>query len=153
MSWHREKTKEQKTIMANKFVPKAQFALNSALGFASDLGHTYIGSEHLLLGLLSTPDCAASKILNGRGVHINQVKDTVIEITGIGSPIAVSPSDMTPRTKKIIEGSAYESLKTNDTDIRTEHFLLLGKQKKLVQTLLVQSICCFPFSQTVTVLR
>ena len=52
--------------MANKFTPKAQNALNAALGFASELGHSYIGSEHILLGLLSTADCAAAKILSAR---------------------------------------------------------------------------------------
>lgn len=53
--------------MSNKFTPKAQNALNAALNFASDLGHSYIGSEHLLLGLLSTPDSAAARILTSRG--------------------------------------------------------------------------------------
>ena len=94
-------------FMANKFTPKAQYALNVALSSASDLGHSYIGSEHLLLGLISTPDSAAAKILLGRGVKLEGVKKTIIEISGIGSPDIVSPSDMTPRTKKIIEGSAY----------------------------------------------
>ena len=40
--------------MPNKFTPKAQYALNMALTFASDMGHSYIGSEHILLGLLAT---------------------------------------------------------------------------------------------------
>ena len=110
--------------MANKFTPKAQYALNMALTYASDLGHSYIGSEHLLLGLLSTPDCAASRIMNARGSKAETVKDTVIEITGIGSPGLVTPSDMTPRTKKIIEGSAHESVKSGHSYIGTEHLLL-----------------------------
>ena len=110
--------------MANKFTPKAGYALNSALSFASDMGHTYIGTEHLLLGLLSTPDCAASKILSARGAAVESIKNTVIEITGIGTPGPVSPSDMTPRTKKIIEGSAYESVKSGHSYIGTEHLLL-----------------------------
>ena len=131
--------------MTNKFTPKAQFALNSALSYASDLGHTYIGSEHLLLGLLSTPDCAASKILNDRGVKINQVKDTVIEITGIGSPITISPSDMTPRTKKIIEGSAYESIKSNHSYIGTEHLLLsLLSNRDSVAVRIIESLGISP---------
>ncbi len=110
--------------MSNKFTPKAQYALNSALSFASDLGHTYIGSEHLLLGLLSTPDSAALKILNFRGAKLEAVRATVIDITGIGSPEPVSPSDMTPRTKKIIEGSAYRSVQSGQSYIGTEHLLL-----------------------------
>ena len=110
--------------MANKFTPKAQNALNSALGFASELGHSYIGSEHLLLGLLSTADCAASKILSARGIKSESVKNTIIEVTGIGSPEQISPSNMTPSIKKIIEVSAYESTKSNHSYIGTEHLLL-----------------------------
>ena len=110
--------------MANKFTPKAQYALNAALTVASELGHSYIGSEHLLLGLLSTPDSAAAKILTARGAVAEGIKNTIIEVTGIGTPTGVSPSDMTPRTKKIIEGSAYESTKSNHAYIGTEHLLL-----------------------------
>ena len=77
-----------------------------------------------MLGLLSTPDCAAAKILLMRGAKVESVKNTVIEISGIGSPELISPSDMTPRTKKIIEGSAYESVKCGQSYIGTEHLLL-----------------------------
>ncbi len=110
--------------MANKFTPKAQYALNIAISSASDMGHSYIGSEHLLLGLLSTPDSAASKILATRGATVESIKNTIIEITGIGTPSPVSPTDMTPRTKKIIEQSAYESIKSRHSYIGTEHLLL-----------------------------
>ncbi len=110
--------------MANKFTPKAQYALNSALSYASELGHSYIGSEHLLLGLLSTPESAASRILSARGVLAEEVKKTVVEITGIGTPSPISPSDMTPRVKRIIEGSAYEAAKGSHAYIGTEHLLL-----------------------------
>ncbi len=110
--------------MANKFTPKAGTALNSALTFASDLGHSYIGSEHLLLGLLSTVDSAAAKLLAGRGVSIERIKQKVCEITGVGTPGPVSPTDITPRTKRIIENSAYESAKSGQSHIGTEHLLL-----------------------------
>ena len=110
--------------MANKFTPKAQYALNAALSYASDLGHSYIGSEHLLLGLMTTPDCAASGILNARGAKTEAIKETIIGITGVGAPGLVSPTDMTPRTKKIIESSARESLKSGHSYIGTEHLLI-----------------------------
>ena len=110
--------------MANKFTPKAQNALNAALGFASELGHSYIGSEHLLLGLLSTADCAAAKILSARGIKGESIRSTIIGVTGVGSPEQLSPSNMTPSVKKIIEVSAYESTKSNHSYIGTEHLLL-----------------------------
>ena len=110
--------------MANKFTPKAQFCLNLALSLASDLGHTYIGSEHLLLGLIDTPDCVSSRILAMRGAKSDEIKRQVVDITGIGTPSPVSPSDMTPSVKKIIEGSAYEAVKSGHRYIGTEHLLL-----------------------------
>ena len=110
--------------MSNKFTQKAESALNSALSFASDLGHSYIGSEHLLLGLLATPESAAAKMLSARGAKLEEVRATVIEITGRGTPDPLSPSDMTPRLKKIIEGAALRSLGSSHSYIGTEHLLL-----------------------------
>ncbi len=110
--------------MSQRFTPKAQYALNSALTVAGELGHSYIGSEHLLLGLLSSPDCAASRLLTARGAKPESVRATVIEITGKGFPEPVSPSDMTPRTKKIIESSSYLSAGGGQSYIGTEHLLL-----------------------------
>ena len=110
--------------MSNKFTPKAQYALNLALSIASDMGHSYIGSEHLLLGLINTPESAAARILTARGASFEAIKTTVLEITGVGSPGPVSPSDMTPRMKRIIESSAYESAKSDHAYIGTEHLLL-----------------------------
>ena len=110
--------------MANKFTPKASGALNSALSFATDLGHAYIGSEHLLWGILSTADCAASKLLHSRGVTVEGVKKAIVEATGIGIPSPISPSDMTPRAKKIIEGSLDFAAQSASPYIGTEHLLL-----------------------------
>ena len=60
--------------MANKFTQKAQFALNSSLSFASDMGHSYVGSEHLLLGLMSTDTSIAQKILYEKGARADSIK-------------------------------------------------------------------------------
>ncbi len=131
--------------MANKFTPKAQYALNVALSCASDLGHSYIGSEHLLLGLLSTPDSAAAKILLLRGIKTEKVKSSVVEISGIGSPELISPSDMTPRTKKIIEGSAYEAARASQAYIGTEHILLaLVSDRDCVAVRILESLGASP---------
>ena len=110
--------------MSQRFTPKAQYALNSALSVAGELGHSYVGSEHLLLGLLSSPDSAASKLLASRGAKLESIRATVIEITGKGFPEPVSPSDMTPRTKKIIENSSYLSTNSGQAYVGTEHLLL-----------------------------
>ena len=110
--------------MANKFTPKASTSLNSALTFATDLGHAYIGSEHLLWGILSTADCAASKLLRTHGVSEEAIKRSIVEATGIGIPSPISPSDMTPRAKKIIENSLDFAIHSSSPYIGTEHLLL-----------------------------
>ena len=110
--------------MPNRFTKKAQNVLNFSLRFASEFGHTYIGTEHLLLGLLKEETGVAAHYLNERGVDIREVQSTLTQMAGVGSPTSVSASDMTPRTKNIIEGSLYESQKNGQDYIGTEHLLL-----------------------------
>lgn len=102
----------------------AQSTLGNALGFARDLGHTYIGSEHLLLGLLSVGDSSASRFLYERGIEADRLREVICRIAGTSVPTSLMPSDMTPKTKKIIENSALISQKYGQSYIGTEHMLL-----------------------------
>ena len=89
------------------FTPRANDAVNLALSQACLLGHTYIGSEHLLLGLLlegSTGSCAA---LHQRGVHAEAVLEQLIKTVGRGIQSRLSPADMTPRCRRILPDSAF----------------------------------------------
>ncbi|MDD6800065.1 MAG: ATP-dependent Clp protease ATP-binding subunit, partial [Firmicutes bacterium] len=108
----------------NKFTSSAQNALTNALYTAREMGHTYIGSEHLLLGLLSESGCVAAKILAARGITYDSTRELVAKTAGVGEPTNVGPNDMTPRTKRIIEVSAYEAMRLNQSYIGTEHILL-----------------------------
>ena len=107
-----------------RFTQKAQNVLNGALAHARELGHTYIGSEHILLGLVGEEDSVASKILAARGADFEKLKAAIIDIAGSGTPGNVSPADMTPRTKHIIEMSSLEALQLRQNYIGTEHLLL-----------------------------
>ena len=107
-----------------RFTQKAQNVLNNALGYARELGHTYIGSEHVLLGLVGEHDSIAANILTARGADLNKIRTAVIEIAGEGTPSGVSAADMTPRTKHIIEASSMEALQLRQNYIGTEHLLL-----------------------------
>ena len=109
--------------MSERFTPSAEKALNKALEFARELGHTYIGTEHLLLGLLNDKNCVASRILNSKGVKLAKTKELIISIEGIGKGSNVSASDMSPRTQRVIEMSAYSALKDSGSLIGTEHIL------------------------------
>ena len=109
--------------MSNKFTQKAQNTLNHALSIARELGHTYVGSEHILLGILTEGDSIASRLLTTRGADIKKIRRTVIDISGVGSRSQVTPADMTPRAKKIIEISSSESCRLGSSYIGTEHIL------------------------------
>ena len=69
--------------MTNRFTSKAQHALNSALAQAGQMGHTYVGSEHILLGLLDDPESTSAKLLEGKGIKAMQVKEAVEEFAGV----------------------------------------------------------------------
>ena len=66
-----------------RFTEKAQNVLNRALTYAREMGHTYIGSEHLLLGLVGEQDSVASKILEERGISFDKIKSAVESFAGV----------------------------------------------------------------------
>ena len=109
--------------MTNKFTAKAQKALERAHSEACALGHTYIGSEHLLLGLSAERDCVAARMLAARGIGADGLRSAISDVSGSGVESHVNPSDMTPRTKRIIEASAVEADKNMSKYIGTEHIL------------------------------
>ncbi len=109
--------------MTNRFTRKAQNALNYALLAAREMGHTYVGSEHLLVGLCSEADSVAARLLNAKGATKEKINDTIVNNMGRGTPTNVNASDLTPRTKKILEMSAYTSTRYGHGYIGTEHLL------------------------------
>ena len=110
--------------MTNRFTLRAQNALNGSLREASALGHTYIGSEHLLLGLLCEGDSIASKLMIARGVNVEKYRGAIVDLAGVGAESRVSPADMTPRVRKIILDSATEATRCGQSYVGTEHLLL-----------------------------
>ena len=110
--------------MQNRFTQAAQEALNNALLTARKLGHTYIGTEHLLLSLLNQEDSVAAKILENRGVTYDKIYNAVCSMAGTGEESVVGVADLTPRTKRVIESAAYAALKYGQNYIGTEHLLL-----------------------------
>ncbi len=108
----------------NKFTRRARNALRLALDYAGKLGHTYIGSEHILLGLTAEADSVSSKLLASHGIRADDVKKAVLEVTGIGIPGKVNVSDMTPSVKRMIERSDRIARQYSSDAIGTEHLLL-----------------------------
>ena len=110
--------------MNSKFTKKAQSALGLSQKYAAELGHTYIGSEHLLMGLVGEQECIAAKLLVARGADFARVRDAVAALAGVGACSFVSPEDMTPRLCRIIEGAARQASTGAQSYIGTEHLLL-----------------------------
>lgn len=106
------------------FTQKANTALNAAIEYAENLGHTYIGSEHLLLGLLSSEGSVAYTALTARGITADSVENAVRNSVGIGTATVLSPSDFTPRSKNIIETSIGIARSLGHNYVGTEHILV-----------------------------
>ena len=70
--------------MTNRFTERAQRALNASLSAAADLGHTYIGSEHILLGLMADDASIAAKMLRAHGADRTRVREAVVNMAGEG---------------------------------------------------------------------
>lgn len=108
----------------NGFTERANTALNLALETAEQLGHTYIGSEHLLIGLLEEGSGVAATVLAERGIQAQQVIDLLKKTIGYGAPSNLSPNDFTPRSKRIIELAMSEARRLGHNYVGTEHLLL-----------------------------
>lgn len=108
----------------NGFTQKANRALNLSIEAAQDLGHTYIGTEHILLGLLEEGTGVASAALSGSGIAADAVEDLIKTKIGVGSRTALSPADLTPRSKRILQNAVIVAAKLGHNYVGTEHLLL-----------------------------
>ena len=108
----------------NGFTSKANDALNLAINSAEVLGHTYVGSEHLLLGLLKIGSGVASAVLNKNGVTPEKIEQLIRAKIGCGTPTKLSPDYFTPRAKKVIEVAMNGCSNMGKKYVGTEHLLI-----------------------------
>ena len=106
------------------FSEKANIALNLAFECAQNMGHTFVGSEHILLGLLKTDSCAAQTILNDNGLDAEAVNDKLLEIHGQGIRCSLNPNDITARGKRTLQAAKSISNRMGHGYVGTEHILL-----------------------------
>jgi ATP-dependent Clp protease ATP-binding subunit ClpC len=112
-------------MMFNKFTERAQKVLVYAQEEAEDLKHGYVGTEHILLGILKEQDGVCKKSLNQMKITSEVVKKLVLEYEGEGDiEIPSSNIPLTPRTKRILELSLLEARNLNHNYISPEHILL-----------------------------
>ena len=107
-----------------KFSEKARRVLSLAQEEAQRFNHTYIGTEHILLGLVRETDGVAAKVLNNLGVELNKVRSAVEFIIGRGERTPSGEIGLTPRAKKVIELAVDEARRLNHNYIGTEHLLI-----------------------------
>lgn len=109
----------------SNFTEKAREAINCAHQAACELGHGYIGSEHILLGLLREGTGVAARALAKAGVSEQEVLAKIKEAIGTGAPLAENADlSLTPRSKRILEISAMEARRLGHNYIGTEHLLM-----------------------------
>lgn len=109
----------------NKFTRKAQEALSFAHRTACELGHNYVGTEHILLGLLLEESGVAAKFLNKNGVTYEAAYQIMGRLLGRGDALPIQIDlPLTPRSKRVIEMSFAESVRLAHNYIGTEHLLL-----------------------------
>ena len=106
------------------FSEKANVALNLAFECAQNMGHTFVGSEHILLGLLKTDDSAAQTILNDNGLTDEAVSDKLLAIHGQGVRCSLNPNDITARGKRTLQAAKSISNRMGHGYVGTEHILL-----------------------------
>ena len=107
------------------FTEKANIALNRAIESAEEMGHTYIGSEHILLGLCGDDCGAAYAALSDSGVTAEKVEELIRNGSGVGSaPTALTPEDFTPRTKRVMQTAMTYSARSGSGYVGTEHLLV-----------------------------
>jgi ATP-dependent Clp protease ATP-binding subunit ClpC len=110
--------------MFERFTDRARRVVVLSQEESRQLGHNYIGTEHLLLGLLAERDGVAAKVLESFGVQLEAVRYQVFEIIGRGAGPVAGHIPFTPRAKKVLELSLREALQLGHNYIGTEHILL-----------------------------
>ena len=109
--------------MLYKFTNKAKKAIEIADEISLQLGHNYIGTEHILYGLVKEGEGIAAKVLNNKGITDDKVKEIIEELLGVGKEIKETLG-FTPRTKKVLENAFIEAKRIGYNYIGTEHLLL-----------------------------
>ncbi len=108
----------------NSFTGKANEVLNLAIKSAGEYGHNYVGSEHILIGLLKEGTGVAASVLSEKGITYEDIDSLIKEEIGTGIPTRLSPDDFTPRSKRIIELSFQIARSMTHSFVGTEHILI-----------------------------
>ncbi len=116
--------------MSNNFTAKAEAALNRAVDLAEEYGHTYIGTEHVLLALAEDRTSCASILLKKHKITVDKILQAVKEYSGVGAQSRLTSKDTTPKCRRLLENSYKITKKYASERIGTEHLLLAILEEK-----------------------
>ncbi len=123
--------------MIYKFTNKAKKVIEVASDISIELGHNYIGTEHILYGLAKEGEGIAAKVLNNKGITEEKIKTKIEELLGRGQEVKETLG-FTPRTKKVLENAYLEAKRIGYNFIGTEHLLLaIMKEEDCVATRII----------------
>ena len=127
--------------MEIKFTPQAQMSIEYAEQIMTGFRHGYLGTEHLLVGLIHTPNSVAKNALEAFGITEEDLLDKIKDIIGLGGSALVVAKDFTPRVKRIFELSGQLARQIGSDSIGTE-FLLIAilKEKNCIAVKLLESL-------------
>ena len=115
--------------MYQRFTEKAERAISFSQQSAVELGHNYVGTEHILLGLVKEGTGVAARVLQAQGITEEKISREIDELIGRGETAGETPVGFTPRTKRVLELAFKEARRMGQGYIGTEH-LLLGIMKE-----------------------
>ncbi len=106
------------------FTQKSNTAVNLAISSAQELGHTYVGTEHVLLGLIKEGTGVAAVVLSECGLDETALENLIADSVGKGTVTLLTPDDFTPRTKRIMQMAVIHAAKLSHNYVGTEHLLI-----------------------------
>ncbi len=128
--------------ITKRFAEGAKRVITAALLCAKELGHSYVGSEHLLLGILREGNSSCSKMLIARDVTYDGVKSKIVGLVGMGCKTLLTGDDMTPVCRRIILRSSYLAGNGELSCVGIEHILMAMLSEDCVATRILTELNC-----------
>lgn len=128
--------------ITKRFAEGAKRVITAALLCAKELGHTYVGSEHLLLGILREGNSSCSKMLIARDITYDSVKSKIVGLVGMGCKTLLTGDDMTPVCRRIILRSSYLAHNGELSSVGIEHILMAMLSEDCVATRILTEFNC-----------
>jgi len=138
--------------ITKRFSEEARRMITAALLSAKELGHSYVGSEHLLLGMLRDVECTPTRLLLDRGVKYDDVKEKIVGIVGMGCKTMLSSDDMTPVCRRIILRASFIAGAEEANSVGVEHLMLSTLREECVAIRLLRE-CMVDTDELQTVLE